>query len=450
MLALLVGHVRRVNADAEVEGFLEAKDFAEFIRLIVCAHDGEYCEKEVKAHGFFDNLSTVRQSMAPSITSKQETRHDFRMTAVRFVADAVNRTLNLREIADNALDAVLAVTQLDAGAMYTWVKEDEAFHLYAWRSLTEAFTRQVMVIRPKDDALIDKVVKEGTWVTEDFVVATGGKGHEPLRAGFASAVLCPIRAQGGTVALLVLGAYQQEVFDPETLDLIEVIASQIGISITNARLFEDVDRKNELLQLLIEEAHHRIKNNLQMISGLLQLELSASEGRAAERLQHAISEIQAIAQVHNLLSEKMPDRVDSQALVRVIVETLFNSASAAGIAPQVEMELDRIWLAADQAVPLALVVNELVSNSLMHGHPREGESLRLSIRCVSDGNTVSVVVQDNGGGIPATTDSTGQGMSIIRQLAQVNLQGQLTMENRDDGVYAGLRFPMTLQPQAGA
>lgn len=388
--------------------------------------------------------------MDPNMTSGLQTPRDFRMTAIRFVADAVNRTLDLREIADNALDAVLAVTQLDAGAMYTWVEDDGALHLYAWRSLTEAFTRQVMVIRRNDDALIDSVLENGTQVAEDFAVTIGGRDREPLRAGFACAVLCPIRAQGKTVGLLVLGAYEPEIFDSETLDLIEVIANQIGISITNARLFEDVERKNELLQLLIEEAHHRIKNNLQMISGLLQLELSSLEGRAAERLQHAITEIQAIAQVHNLLSEKMPDRVDSQVLIRVIVETLFNSASAAGIAPQVEMELERLWLDADQAVPLALVVNEIVSNSLVHGRPPNGEPIRLWIRCVSEGKTVNLVVLDNGGGIPETTESTGQGMNIVRQLATVNLQGELAIENRDGGAYASLRFPMALRPQAGA
>ncbi len=368
--------------------------------------------------------------------------HDFRLTAVRFVADAVNRTLDLREIADNALDAVLAVTRLDAGAMYRWVEEDAALHLYAWRSLTEAFTRQVMVIRRGDDALVDAVLEGTTRVVEDFTVTVGGPDREPISAGFGSAVLCPILAQGKMVGLLVLGAYHARRFESETLDLIQVIANQIGIGVTNAQLFEAVEQKNKLLQLMIEEAHHRIKNNLQMVSGLLQLELAASEGRAAERLQHAISQIQAIGQVHNLLSEEMPDQVDTRVLIRIIIETMFDSMPAGGMQPQVELELGNLWLDAVQAVPLALIVNELVANAFLHGHPPEGEPLRLFLQCIEQDQRVCLTVRDNGGGYPETVSDTGQGMNIVRQLGQVNLRGELLLTNRDDGAYAVVRFPI--------
>ncbi len=368
---------------------------------------------------------------------------DFRLTAVRFVADAVNRTLDLREISDNALDAVLAVTHMDAGAMYRWVEEDAALHLYAWRSLTEAFTRQVMVIRRGDDALIDAVLEGTTRVVGDFTVTLKSVGQGEVRAGFGGAVLCPILAQGKMVGLLVLGAYRQRRFESETLDLIEVIANQIGIGITNAELVQDVQRKNELLRLLMEEAHHRIKNNLQMISGLLQLELAASEGRTAERLEHAISQVQAIAQVHNLLSAEMPEQVDARVLIRVIVETLVSSAT--GEPPRVQMNLEQLWLNADQAVPLALIINELVTNSLLHGVPPEGEPLQLFVFCQHQNNTVTITIADNGGGFRATETrgrSSGQGVNIIRQLTQVNLRGELLLGNSDVGVCATLRFPL--------
>lgn len=367
---------------------------------------------------------------------------DYRLTAIRFVADAVNRTLDLREIADNALDAVLAVTNLDAAAMYRWVGEDAALHLYAWRNLTEAFTRQVMVIRRGDDGLVDGVLDGVTQVAQDFSVTVGGPQRAPVSAGFASAVLCPIMAQGKMVGLLVLGAYRPRHFDRETLDMIQVIANQIGIGVTNAQLFEDIEQKNRLLRLMIEEAHHRIKNNLQMISGLLQLELASAEGRAALRLQHAISQIQAISQVHNLLSAEMPEQVDTRVLIRIIIETMLQSAPATHPPPQVELELGDLWLDAQQAVPLALIVNELATNSLRHGRPPEGQPLRLRIQCTQQDGSVCLIVHDNGGGYPEAITSNGQGMNIVRQLGQVNLRGQLLLTNRNDGAYAVLRFPL--------
>jgi len=367
---------------------------------------------------------------------------DFRLTAIRFVADAVNRTLDLHEIADNALDAVLAVTRLDAGAMYRWEAEDDALHLYAWRSLTEAFTRQVMVIRRGDDPLVDGVLDGRTEVVGDFAVTVGGPDREPISAGFGSAVLCPIMAQGKMVGMLVLGAYRSRRFEPETLDMIQVIANQIGIGITNAQLLEAVEQKNRLLQLMIEEAHHRIKNNLQMVSGLLQLELACAEGRAAERLQHAIAQIQAISQVHNLLSVEMPDRVDTRVLIRIIIETMLDSMPHGEMTPQVELELDNLWLDAEQAVPLALIINELAANALLHGRPPDGEPLRLRIQCLEQDRYVCLTVQDNGGGYPEEITSGGQGMNIVRQLGQINLRGDLFLTNRDGGAYAVVRFPI--------
>src|SRR5689334_6024301 len=83
---------------------------------------------------------------------------EVRLTAINFIADAVNRTLDLKEIADNALHAIIAVTELDAGAVFTWHEADQTVRLFAWRGMSEAFARQVTVLRKGDDATIDSVL----------------------------------------------------------------------------------------------------------------------------------------------------------------------------------------------------------------------------------------------------------------------------------------------------
>ena len=72
-----------------------------------------------------------------STVSGSKPLRDPRLTAINFVSDAVNRTLDLKEIADNALDSVLAVMKVDAGAVYIWQDIDHALHLFAWRGLSE-------------------------------------------------------------------------------------------------------------------------------------------------------------------------------------------------------------------------------------------------------------------------------------------------------------------------
>lgn len=264
-------------------------------------------------------------------------------------------------------------------------------------------------------------------------------GYSPIlrEANVRSVLMMPLIARGeviGAIALLREVSAASD-FLTADLELIGAFASRAAVAIDNAQLLKDLSKKNDLLELLIEEAHHRIKNNLQMVSGLLQLESETSPAMTT-----AISRIQAIAKVHNLLSREMPDNVDALPLITAIMESL---VSAAAPAPELTLDLEHIWLTPDQAVAVALIVNELASNSVIHGQPRAGERLRLGVCCRQAGTEIQVTVTDNGGGLPASYDwwtSTRQGMTIIRQLAQINLRGQLEIGSRDGGVCGQLKF----------
>jgi two-component sensor histidine kinase len=241
-------------------------------------------------------------------------------------------------------------------------------------------------------------------------------------------------------------------FTRENLELLEAFASRAAAAIDNAQLLKDLGRKNELLQLLIEEAHHRIKNNLQMVSGLLQLDAETLPGGAsAQFLRTAVARIQAIAQVHELLSEEMPEKVDVRTLMGTLVNTLISSASATP-APTMTVDVEPLWLNAEQAVPLALIVNELLFNALAHGRAPDGQSLRVRIQCHEQNGEVELLVSDNGGGFRDENweQNGGHGMSIVAQLAQVNLRGRFRAETLDGGVRAELRFGIVSQAKGTA
>jgi PAS domain S-box-containing protein len=282
-------------------------------------------------------------------------------------------------------------------------------------------------------------------------------GHSPIlrQAEMRSVLVVPLISRNELIGTLNLARQDAAAsdFSSADLELMEAFASRAAVAIDNAQLLEDLQQKNELLQLLIEEAHHRIKNNLQMISGLLQLQAEAAgnEGRWAEHLQTAISRIQAIAQVHNLLSQEMPEKVDTHVLISTIVSTLVSSSGGRSGHPEVTMELEHLWLNAEQAVALALIVNELLANALLHGQPPATHPLRLQVRCAQFGNEARLVFADNGGGFSGAQDwreFKGQGMNIVAQLAQVNLRGTLEISTRDSGVCAELRFEILSQPAA--
>ena len=252
-----------------------------------------------------------------------------------------------------------------------------------------------------------------------------------------SILLVPLIARDVTLGALgvVRGVGAPEDFTSADLELMSAFAGRTAAAIDTAQLLQALSMKNEQLALLIEEAHHRIKNNLQMVSGLLQLE--ATDNRA---IAPAIARIQAIAKVHNLLSREMPDNVDASALITSVLSAVTSSAATP---PVVQLNLAQVWLTPDQATAVALVVNELSSNAIIHAHPKDGEPVRLIVRCWLDGNQVHIQIRDNGGGLPTGFDyrqSSRQGMTIIHQLAQTNLRGKIELQNRDGGLCSDLTF----------
>ncbi len=342
---------------------------------------------------------------------------DSRLTAINFVADAVNRPLALEEIADNALHAILSVMKLDAGALYIPSATAGALALLAARA-----------VPPPPPHVTDGTELERQLTT----------------AGFATVLVTQVDAGDGK-ALLAVANRAVRPFSEGDLELVEVMSNQIGHAMKHAQLQASLREKNKLLKLLIEEAHHRIKNNLQMISGLLQLQLDGTrEPTAVDLLRTAVTRIQAIAQVHNLLSAAMPEKVDVRQLIEAVVNSVVSTApTRLRDAPRVDLKLAALWSEADQAVALALIVNELVANSLLHGRPANGHTLHVTISCGQDGHEGVVEVCDNGGGLPTSpTTVGGQGMNIVRQLARVNLRGVLTVTNRDQGVCGKVRFPV--------
>jgi two-component sensor histidine kinase len=139
----------------------------------------------------------------------------------------------------------------------------------------------------------------------------------------------------------------------------------------------------------------------------------------------------------------MPEKVDVNALITTIVQMLVSSAPGTHGTPDVMVDVDHVCLGSEQAVPLALIVNELISNTFVHGQSSQGQPLRARIQCRQQDSQIELVVTDNGGGFTDGKDwreHEGQGMSIVAQLAQVNLRGHLQINSRDGGVCAELRF----------
>lgn len=199
-------------------------------------------------------------------------------------------------------------------------------------------------------------------------------------------------------------------------------------------------------QVLLREIHHRVKNNLQIVSSLLYLQEQTSESmELAGLLMSSRARIAAMSLVHEQLysSENLAD-VDIAAYARSLICSL--SGSYGGAERGLEFSLVGAGFALDleRAIPCALVLNELLTNALKHAFP-DGRGGRVTVRLDSTPDSFELRVRDDGVGMPAATaEATGLGLLLMpRLVAQIGA----TLEREPTvGTAMLLRIPRLRSP----
>lgn len=192
-------------------------------------------------------------------------------------------------------------------------------------------------------------------------------------------------------------------------------------------------------ELMIQEIHHRIKNNLQSVVSLLRLqERRTTSVEAKKVLKDSSSRILAIAQTHQLLSQ----HIDGVVSLKEMVETLTQNLLSSLVRKNIEMSIDideRIVLNSDQMVALSLVLNEIIANAYEHAFG-EQETGEIQIVARKTQNKIDLTVKDNGSGFDINNFKKNLGMNIIEMYIAEKLRGTLTLTSSDLGTENRIRF----------
>jgi len=195
--------------------------------------------------------------------------------------------------------------------------------------------------------------------------------------------------------------------------------------------------------LLLREIHHRVKNNLQVVSSLLRLQAASQADPALQRaLQEAQDRVQAIALIHQKLKHA-PDfsRLDLAGYVQTLVERLVRSYASVPALIDLRVQVAAVDIGPDAPVPLGLILNELVANALQHAFPPgTGGSLEIDLDRDAEG-WVTLRVTDSGQGLPdeVNLEQGGLGFQLVQALTD-QLHGVLELERRPGASFL-LRFP---------
>ncbi len=222
----------------------------------------------------------------------------------------------------------------------------------------------------------------------------------------------------------------------------------VGQDITERRLAEQqLHAALREKEALLKEVHHRVKNNMQIITSLLNLQADRlHDPRDKDLFQNTQDRVRAMALIHErLYQHEQFARLNLGAYLQDLVRELFRAYRVDPGRIALELELAAVELGIDQAIPCALIVNELVTNSLKYAFPggRKG-AIAISLRREEGG--VSLQVRDDGPGLPADLDvqrSPSFGLTIIRILAG-QLEGRLEFDRG-----RGTACTLTFTPSAG-
>ncbi|HYP60367.1 MAG TPA: GAF domain-containing protein [Thermomicrobiales bacterium] len=266
--------------------------------------------------------------------------------------------------------------------------------------------------------------------------------------GGSNLLFCmPLRSARGTMGALCIRLRPGIELAEDELGLLQAFTDTASLAIENAQLYEEARASVQKSSTLLQEMHHRVRNNLQTVAALLSLQLRETQStETTDALREAVSRVQSIAAVHDLLSDE--GRL-AGATVEAIARLVVEQASMTFIHPPLRVtftiEPSNLVVSSRQATVLALLINELVANAVEHGF-RGRTSGHIWIRAETKGHMCTLDVENDGEPLPPTFDvseAKGLGMRIVERLVTSDLGGQFVMAGTDTGTRVRLSFPIT-------
>lgn len=258
------------------------------------------------------------------------------------------------------------------------------------------------------------------------------------KAGVRSIASIPLLSKGQAIGVLNCYTEKVHVFGPEELVVLQALGTQAALAIENAKLL--------VKSAVIQEMHHRIKNNLQQIVSLVRLEMRYSKYKSVEdALNDILNRILAISTVHELLTRDDLDSVSVKKVAESILVATQQSVVPPGKSIRTSIEGDDYLLPLTKATSMALVLNELVQNAVEHGFKTLSDG-RIHIQLKASDSEYRIAVINDGDRLPegfTTRKSESLGLSIVETLVRGDLQGTFLLENAvyDEGIIAIVVFP---------
>ena len=464
---LLEAHLNECRAELlkNVGTGTERVYFAEAIRLYKNCHAErkeiflmekypEYFEEEVPPY--------MPEEVGPVSNTLPCLDVDYLMKSSLAISAEIDPDVLLKRIMNVALEA--------SGAQHGYLLVEESGNLIvrAERHITERGVVRTVKYNFEDAVDICKAIIRYVHRTKEMLTLNNAleegefKDNPEVQTMQLRSVLClPLIKQSSIIGILYLeNRLSDEVFTSKKARMTELLASQAAISLENARLLDQMKKTKEQIkeslsekEVLLREIHHRVKNNLQIVSSLFRLQSAdIREEHDMEIFKESQSRVRSMALIHErLYQSKDLAKIDFAEYTNKLVTHLLSLYAIHPETITLDISVDDVFLSIDIAVPCGLIINELVSNCLKHAFPENTKGkIRVELRMAEDlpvqneqsSNMVTLIVSDNGAGFPKDVDFRSTetlGLELVTTLVK-QLNGTIEF-NRSRGTEFKITFP---------
>ncbi len=286
------------------------------------------------------------------------------------------------------------------------------------------------------------VARDGERMIKDDIQCSYDPRVQLVKSFGVQAYCChPLMARGDLIGTLSFGTSTRPTFTSDEIALMKSVADQVAVAMERLKMNmvlrqneESLRKSLEEKEALLKEIHHRVKNNMQVISSLVSLQAAQSQDTVVRDVLKDVSDrVRSMAMVHEKLYQTTDlARIDFAQYIESLLSYLWRSHGNESSGINLMRDLEPVSLSVDKAVPLGLILNELINNALKHAFEgsKHGE---VSITLHKDENSkIILTVRDNGRGLPPGFDwkqSGTLGLRLVQMLAaQLHAGMEVTCE----------------------
>jgi two-component sensor histidine kinase len=262
-----------------------------------------------------------------------------------------------------------------------------------------------------------------------------------VKYGIRRAMNVILKGNGAPFGVLEVDSRSPGEFTEHDVVFLQGAANILGMAIEKQRMARDLQAALDTHKILLTELNHRIKNSLQLVASMLKLQ-AAEKDEVRPDLEGAATRVYAVARAHESLYRGTT--VQAIDLGRYLADICKNLSESFGRCRMDIAVPDGVSISADKAVPIALIVNELITNTMKHAYPPDDPSGHIMVRMECDAKNIAIHIRDRGLGLPPGFDIAtrkGVGMRIMRALA-TQLRATITARALDPGTEFTLMVPI--------